>query len=67
MELIKKSFEYKYSVHFFQIRMQAQTAGFARHGMLESLLDIYRKEGIKGLWRVSENLTVLLGKEKNNT
>ena len=35
--------------------MQAQNEFVAKKGMLSSFVDIYSKEGIAGLWRVSEN------------
>ncbi len=33
--------------------MQARNEAFAKMGMLESFMDIFKKEGLKGLWRVS--------------
>ena len=36
--------------------MQAQNESVAKKGMLSSFIDIYSKEGITGLWRVSIKL-----------
>ena len=32
--------------------MQAQTEGFAQKGMFKSFMEIFREEGVRGLWRV---------------
>ena len=36
--------------------MQAKNDDFVKSAMLRSFLDIYKQEGLKGLWRVSDVL-----------
>ncbi len=42
-----------------QVRMQAQNEAVAKRGMFSCFMDIHRKEGIPGLWRVSCGASLL--------
>ena len=51
-----------------KIRMQAKNKEFAGKGLAASFINIYKEEGLKGLWRVSNFLlTLKLREEPDNS